>query len=175
MYRKGFTVLELLIVLTVIGIILAVMLAGFDLSRERARDDIRVAAVNNIVLALEQFRAECRNYPPELPFEDLDEPLFCSARSDQELALGTFLAETPRLPFNDEFILYSAFSTASNAARCTHYHVGVELENFNNDALATDSDRAGDDTNRCLGSPPGDDFDGQPNAEGEDFVYDIYK
>jgi prepilin-type N-terminal cleavage/methylation domain-containing protein len=173
MNKKGFTVLELLIVLAVIGLILAVMLAGFDLSRKRARDSIRVAATNNIVLALEQFRAVCRNYPDTLSLDDLDDPLYCSARSDGELAISNFLSETPRLPFEEDVLYYAAFSTASDASRCTHYHLGVELERHEDEILTTDSDRAANDTDLCLGSE--DDFDGHENAEGEDFIYDIFK
>ncbi len=49
---KGFTVLEFLIVITIIGILIAIVLVSLSSSRARARDDERIARVQNASIAI---------------------------------------------------------------------------------------------------------------------------
>ncbi len=169
MNKKGFTVLELLIVMGIIAILLAVMLASLSVSRERARDNIRIAGVNNLVLALEQYRAICRNYPAKV--NNLEASQFCSTR-DEGLALGLLLPETPALPLEEEYF-YSAFANSSSTEKCTNYHIGVVLERKNDDMLNTDSDREKSNINLCRDS--GDDFEDADIEREDDLLYDLYR
>lgn len=64
--RRGFTVVQLVIVLAVVGILAAVLMGGFGSSREaarRARCDVRL---KSIALALDAFRQEQGRFPARL-------------------------------------------------------------------------------------------------------------
>lgn len=53
----GFTLLELLIVIAIIGIIAAIVLAALSTSRQKARNSARIRMVNEYVKAIELYRA----------------------------------------------------------------------------------------------------------------------
>jgi prepilin-type N-terminal cleavage/methylation domain-containing protein len=55
MYRRGFTIVELIIVITIMGILLTLGVVNLRGSQIGARDSERVSDVENISLALEDF------------------------------------------------------------------------------------------------------------------------
>lgn len=65
--KKGFTLLELLIVISIIGVLAGISLFGLKGARETARDGRRKADFEEIRSALEFYRADCDQYPPS-PF-----------------------------------------------------------------------------------------------------------
>lgn len=63
MKRKGFTIVELLIVIVVIGILAAITIVAYNGIQARARDSIRNQDIKNIAKALELYYIDKGYYP----------------------------------------------------------------------------------------------------------------
>ncbi len=63
---NGFTLLEILAAITIIGILLSVVFVSFSDSRAQARDNERRATLQALALALEAYRAEAGQFPETL-------------------------------------------------------------------------------------------------------------
>ncbi len=59
----GFTLIELLVSLTIIGLLTAILYANFEQAREQSRDKSRLAALKELQLAIEQYKAQTGSYP----------------------------------------------------------------------------------------------------------------
>lgn len=136
--RDGFTAIELLVVIAIIGVLVAIAFAGLNTSREKARDDVRISQMEEIALALEQYKDVCRQYPKKLK---LNQNVGCSGST----TLGDFLNELPSPPQNpnvqnQRFRYFPvSLSNNSNNNRCIGYHLGIKLET-NHSELNGDAD-----------------------------------
>lgn len=65
-YKSGFTIVELLIVIVVIGILAAITIVAYNGIQVRARDGARISKVKNISKAIELYRVDNGTYPPIL-------------------------------------------------------------------------------------------------------------
>ncbi len=64
LYKKsGFTLIELLVSLAIIGLLTAILYANFEQARSQSRDKSRLAALKEVQLAIEQYRAQVGSYP----------------------------------------------------------------------------------------------------------------
>lgn len=61
----GFTLVELMVVVSVIGILSAIVYANFGNARAAARDDVRKSALKEMQLALERYKAQYGVYPAQ--------------------------------------------------------------------------------------------------------------
>jgi len=61
--QKGFTLIEMLVVIAIIAVIMAVVITSITRARAAARDVERTTVANQIVLALEQYREKRGAYP----------------------------------------------------------------------------------------------------------------
>ncbi len=61
--NKGFTLIELMVVMTIIAVLAGFALVSFQGSRKAARDGKRKADLEQIRGALEMRRADCGSYP----------------------------------------------------------------------------------------------------------------
>lgn len=61
--KNGFTLLELLIVIAIIGVLSTLLMVNFIGIRQRARDGVRKSDISQIRSALEEYRADQGNYP----------------------------------------------------------------------------------------------------------------
>lgn len=56
--RRGFTMIELLVVVTIIAILTAIGIVSFTSTNQRARDAKRIADLNQVRTALEQYKTD---------------------------------------------------------------------------------------------------------------------
>jgi prepilin-type N-terminal cleavage/methylation domain-containing protein len=64
--QTGFTIVELLIVIVVIGILAAITVVAYNGTQVRARDTARISKVKDISHAIELYYADNGRYPPIL-------------------------------------------------------------------------------------------------------------
>lgn len=65
--RSGFTIVELLIVIVVIGILAAITIVAFNGVQKRARDNTRSSDIASLQKALELYRVDHGKYPSYTP------------------------------------------------------------------------------------------------------------
>ncbi len=63
--QKGFTLVELLVVISIIGILATLVLLQLGTARARARDAQRIATVNQVRSAAEQYYSDNNKYPTD--------------------------------------------------------------------------------------------------------------
>ena len=64
--NKGFSLIELLVVISIIGVLTTVLVMNFVGSRERARDAQKIQGLNNIKNALRMYYNDNQTYPTTL-------------------------------------------------------------------------------------------------------------
>lgn len=131
MKQRGFTIVELLIVIVVIGILAAITIVAYNGVQARARDNTRMSDLSTIRKALEMYKSENGQYPEEnaasWEYSTTDPQNFLSA-------LKPYISKVPVDPVNDAsnyyyYYLYDAGSAAWGvtcpAARGKFYVLGV--------------------------------------------------
>lgn len=63
---RGFTLIELLVVISIIGILAAVLMTNFSQARDSAKNKSIRAAMGEIQLAMEVYKAQNRRYPASI-------------------------------------------------------------------------------------------------------------
>lgn len=98
--QKGFTIIELLIVIAIIAILALLVLNNFQGAQAKARDQQRTTDINNIHGKLEEFYNENSRYPSNLDvdgvggltsadFPGIDEGSFKDPRGDNPIVSST--------------------------------------------------------------------------------------
>ncbi len=62
---QGFTLIELMVTITIIGILSAMVFASFDQAREQARDKVRKSDLKTLQLAIELYKSQNGTYPTQ--------------------------------------------------------------------------------------------------------------
>lgn len=134
--KKAFTMIELLIVIGLISVLMTISLIGINKQRILARDRMRVAGIDQIRLALEQYKLVCREYPNQL------KPSANNGCRYGE-TLKDFLPVIPKVPAyasgsdatgQGSDYKYTGLSKTLNG-KCYEYHIAVQLEyDYNNPA-----------------------------------------
>ena len=132
---KGFTIIELLVVVAIIGIVSGIIVASVSGSKAKGRDAKRIADISVIQLALERYYDEKRYYPTDLS---------SSSNSDD---LSDYDSSVPTKDSSGNDYKYSALN-ADNTATCSNdcqsYHLGATLELANG---ILDDDTVDEDNN----------------------------
>ena len=63
---RGFTLIEVLIVVAIIGILTAILVANYNDARKNSRDKIRKSELKEMQLALELYKSQNNSYPASL-------------------------------------------------------------------------------------------------------------
>ena len=143
--NRGFTLIELMVVIAIIGILASIITASLSAAGAKGRDARRISDIRTIQLALEEYYNDNGSYPTGI-------------YSSQ---LTNYLPTVPVDPAdNTTHYQYTSWN-ASNSQICTSalpigYHLGAALEDPTNPALTQDRDFIHVGTN-CGNTP---DFDG---------------
>jgi len=107
-YKKGFTLLEILLVIAAIGILAAIVLIAINPNKQiaQARDTVRQVDINTIQKALEQYLIDNKAYPSSISTtpghicntgtEQVGGGTNCSGRIDLRELVPTYIAAIPR-------------------------------------------------------------------------------
>ncbi|MDQ5961882.1 MAG: ral secretion pathway protein [Patescibacteria group bacterium] len=128
--KKGFTILELLIVVAIIGLLSAVVLAALNSSRSKGRDAKRIEEIRQIINAVELSYNATGKYPSRVQYISTDKT---------KNPLSPYLWPIPKDPKTNAQYNYTGIRTLGPNTPCKGYHIGVSLEN-NNKVLEADSD-----------------------------------
>ncbi|HRN96583.1 MAG TPA: prepilin-type N-terminal cleavage/methylation domain-containing protein [Candidatus Levybacteria bacterium] len=73
--QRGFTLIELIVVISIIGILSSLLVANFMNVRYKTRDGVRKKDLEQIRLALETYRIDVGKYPETASFPTCGSPL----------------------------------------------------------------------------------------------------
>jgi len=113
--QKGFTLVELLVVISIIGILATLLLLQLGVARQRARDAARIAHINQVRTALELYFDDNGEYPEIATYAGLGAVLATK-----------YLTQLPADPLSAGTYVYKyAYDPAGTP---TKYHIWAELE-----------------------------------------------
>lgn len=131
--KSGFTLIEVLIVVAIIGLLASVVLVGLGSFRTRGRDTRRVADLHEVQKGVELYYAKNNAYPNVSSWDQLQQEL-----TGPSAGLGIArISDDPLAPARHYF--YGAGNAAGAGPQS--YVLGADLEDPNNPAL---SDASGD-------------------------------
>ena len=86
--RKAFTIVELLIVVTIIALLLGILLPSIAMVRTKAKETAQKAQFATIEMALEAFKQDYGDYPPSDLSGTTTQTYYCGAQKLSEALLG---------------------------------------------------------------------------------------
>lgn len=149
--KKGFTLIELMVVVGIMALLYAIILPSIDKIRARSRDSRRIADVSQLRLAVEHYFNVYNKYPVDINDDTKNSPAFISS--------GSVLSSVPTDPKSGSGYFYASYCPSGTA---TGFHLGAGLEQPN-DQLNGDADGVQGARVLCSGTT---DFDGVDTASG---------
>ena len=134
--QSGFTIIELLIVIAIIGILATLVLTNFQGAQARGRDTVRRSDINSLYQKLEEYYNENNGYPDgslsAATFPGVDE----GALTDEDGATITTNINTGAapgsitIPGNTNEYVYNGYNCAATptGSSCTEYTLATFLE-----------------------------------------------
>ena len=151
--QAGFTIIELLIVIAIIGILATLVLTNFQGAQARGRDTVRSSDINAMFSKLEEYYAENQNEYPQgtlitsaqaqTTFPGIDANALIDEDGDDvsvtyedvDIA-GGGTPTTPNPDTDTEYILHFFGSGCSSAAPCEKYILaGYQETDEDNDII----------------------------------------
>lgn len=129
--KKGFTLLELLIVISIIGILVAVGAASYSSAQQKARDSRRKSDIKAVQNAAEQYYAENSNAYP-------------NSKTFGTVFLPAGFPKDPKWTSSGTYLDYSyTVGPASCTTGCTLYCTCADLESTGGNATSMGNTAAG--------------------------------
>lgn len=142
--QSGFTIVELLIVIVIIGILATLVIVTFSGVQQKARDSERKTDVNAVASQLEAAYANKGYYPTVAGLNDsatrttleirLDLKAFADPKNPGDQAVVSGTAAGGATPNYHYFYNPTGCSGAATTDQCTGYTVSANLENVTPDA-----------------------------------------
>ncbi len=117
--KKGFTLIELMVVIAIIAILSTIIIASLGKAKAKSRDAKRVSDIANLQVTLELYFDKCNAFPATLA---LSANTGCPSGTN----LGSFITVIPSPPANPNG--ETTYKYAGLNAGCTDYHLGSTLE-----------------------------------------------
>lgn len=120
---KGFTLIEIVVVIAIMGVLTALIYSSFDASRAQSRDQKRVSDISSIQIALEQYFQKNGVYPVQLV--DIINP--------SKGLVPTYMPEIPKDPStnNDYSADYFPITKTNGTSNCVTYQLWTRFERSN--------------------------------------------
>ena len=137
--NRGFTLMELLIVVAIIGLLASMILVGLSSFRTRGRDARRVADVKQVQNGLEIYYAKMNQYPD---VQSSGIPGTDTASAGWEAMVNAIksadigITQVPQDPLGAS----RSYAYSTESGNPQSYVIGVALEDPDNQALKTDID-----------------------------------
>ena len=125
---KGFTLVELMVVIGIIGILSGIIVTNLTSSKSKSRDARRVSDVNQIQLALEQYFDRCGQYPIPTGTSNAQISLTAQNGCPSGITFGSYISVIPGDPVSAAQYGY----IANSATFPTDYILHATLESSNN-------------------------------------------
>ena len=167
---KGFTLVEVVVVIAIMGVLYGIIYSSFDVSRANSRDQQRVSDISAIQLALEQYFNKNGVYPVEL-----------DSGASSLISPISFIPQIPKDPstnkkYNDTTSTNSGYfpmtKTPGSITNCVSYQLWTTFERSNAylDAKKSFNSESGSLPNNLVecGS-----FNPKINAKEKELVYDV--
>lgn len=120
MFKKAFTLIELLIVVSIIGILISISIFGLMGARESARDAKRKSDLEMVRSGLELYKSDCGTYPTSITFPVY--PAQASLKGKNAtgscLTTNTYIAQIPNDPVSGRSYSYVAPSPYVSYTLC---------------------------------------------------------
>lgn len=130
--KKGFTLIELMVVIAIIAILSGIILASFSAAKARSRDTQRISDVAQIQLALAGYFNQCNDYPNPDTGNVIDaNTLTQNVGCPSGVTLATFIAKIPTPPAGAGQTNYSyaiGYLTSDSTHTPADYVVEATLE-----------------------------------------------
>jgi len=129
--KKGFTLIEILIVVSIIGILSSIVLVGLGPAQKQGRDARRISDLKQVQNALELYFQKCAFYPGHIPTGGIGQCGGAPVRSWAELmpeltnTLAPGVTNVPNDPNRSKTYWYGV------GPEGVSYVLGAKLEGFN--------------------------------------------
>lgn len=149
--QRGFSLVEIMVVITIIGLLSAVSLGSLNTIQKNNRDARRQADLRLVQSALQQFYADQNFYPNNLTAEIANGSAItnCTGLTGCTVITKTYLSETPKDPVTGTATPYCYRSQMANVSTgtgtnncggptgaCQFYHLCANLENSTSGAAS---------------------------------------
>lgn len=123
-FSQGFTLIEILVVVAIIGILSTVVLSSLNSARSKSRDVRRSAEVREIVTALELYRSDHGKFPcHSIQYSDDSDFL-------QPLITEGYLGSKPEDPLNPSYVYTYMTAKETSGGPCGQiFQIGYYFEN----------------------------------------------